>query len=62
MGEWTGIVKRVSFSCRVKIIPQVFQATPPAKLHILDPYLGSGSSKPSRIRKPPDRYGISRDP
>jgi transposase InsO family protein len=62
MGERTGIIKSVSFSCKIQIIPQVFQDTPPAKLRNPDPYLGSGSSRPSRIRKQPERYGISRDP
>jgi hypothetical protein len=58
----SGIVKRVAFSCKVSLIPQVFQSTPPEQNRNPDPNHGSGSSHPFRIRKKPDRYGISNDP
>ena len=58
MGERPGIPKRVGFSCMVTIIPQVFHPTPPEIRRIPDPFLESGSSRPSRIRKVPDRLGI----
>jgi hypothetical protein len=58
----SGIVKRVAFSCEVSYIPQVFQATPPVQNRNPDPNQKSGSSHPFRIRKKPDRYGISNDP
>jgi hypothetical protein len=62
MGERSGTVKRVGFSCKIKIIPQVFHPAPPASNRNPDPSHGSGSSRPTRIRKVPDRLGISRDP
>jgi transposase InsO family protein len=62
MGERPGITKRVRFSCKVKIIPTGFSLTPPGSIRKPDPSQGSGSSRPNRIRKLPDRLGISRDP
>jgi hypothetical protein len=62
MGERPGIAKRVRFSCKVKIIPTGFSLTPPGSIRKPDPSQGSGSSRPNRIRKIPDRLGISRDP
>jgi len=62
MGERSGTVKRVGFSCKVKIIPQVFHSTPPASNRNPDPSSESGSSRPNRIRRKPDRLGVSRDP
>ncbi len=60
--EWTGTVKRVSFSCTVDLIPQVFSRHPTGTDRIPDPKLKHGSSRPNRIRRKPDRYGISNDP
>ena len=62
MRERTGTVKRVSFSCKVHIIPQVFSRHPTGTDRIPDPMLKHGSGRPNRIRTKPDRYGISNDP
>jgi hypothetical protein len=62
MRERTGTVKRVSFSCEVEIIPQVFSRHPTGTDRIPDPVSKHGSGRPNRIRKKPDRYGISNDP
>jgi hypothetical protein len=62
MGARLGSVKRVRFSCGNTIIPQVFNPSPP----IFKPHPGpdpkSGSGRPRRVRRIPDRLGISVDP
>ena len=65
--------KRVRFSCRNVFIPQVFSGTPPDSSckqlmdsrnpsSVPDPFLKNGSSRPTRVRNQPDRYGFSRSP
>ena len=62
MGERLGIVKSVRFSCEKSIIPQVFNPTPPNSIPHPDPDPTSVSGRPRRVRRPPDRLGISVDP
>jgi hypothetical protein len=57
-----GIVKSVRFSCEKTIIPQVFKPTPPSFIPHPDPDPISVSGRPRRVRRPPDRLGISVDP
>jgi hypothetical protein len=57
-----GIVKSVRFSCEKSIIPQVFNPTPPNSIPHPDPDPTSVSGRPRRVRRPPDRLGISVDP
>jgi transposase InsO family protein len=62
MGARLGCVKRVRFSCENTIIPQVFNPSPPSSKPHPDPDLKSGSGRPRRVRRIPDRLGISVDP
>ena len=64
-------IKRVRFSCRVDIIPQVFSRTPPdiPRCQSPDSFQAIGpdppvrrSGRPIRFRRPPDRYGIGPSP
>ena len=59
MGERLGIAKRVRFSCEVKIITtQVFNPSPPKEIPHPDPDSLSGSGRPRRSRRKPERLGI----
>jgi hypothetical protein len=62
MGARWGPVKRVRFSCGNTIIPQVFNPSPPIFKPHPDPDLISVSGRPRRVRRSPDRLGISVDP
>ncbi len=62
MGARLGPVKRVRFSCGNTIIPQVFNPSPPTFKPHPDPDLLSVSGRPRRVRRSPDRLGISVDP
>ncbi len=59
MGERLGLDKRVRFSCGATIIPpQVFNPAPPNVKPHPDPDLTSGSGRPRRSRRKPERLGI----
>jgi hypothetical protein len=62
MGARLGQVKRVRFSCVKIVIPQVFNPSPPKFTPHPDPDPSSVSGRPRRIRRSPDRLGISDDP
>jgi hypothetical protein len=62
MGARLGPVKCVRFSCEKVIIPQVFNPAPPTSIPLPDPESLSVSGRPRRIRRSPDRLGISVDP
>jgi hypothetical protein len=62
MGARLGPVKRVRFSCGSTIIPQVFNPSPPIFKPHPDPDPISVSGRPRRVRRSPDRLGISVDP
>jgi hypothetical protein len=62
MGARLGSAKRVRFSCRTTIIPQVFNPSPPYSIPHPDPDPSSVSGRPRRFRRSPDRLGISVDP
>ncbi len=57
-----GLVKSVRFSCEKTIIPQVFKPTPPSSIPHPDPDPTSVSARQRRVRRSPDRLGISVDP
>jgi len=59
MGERLGLVKRVRFSCGTTVIPpQVFNPSPPKVKPHPDPDLTSGSGRPRRSRRKPERLGV----
>ena len=62
MGARLGSAKRVRFSCETTIIPQVFNPSPPHSIPHPDPDPSSVSGRPRRVRRSPDRLGISVDP
>ena len=62
MGARLGLDKSVRFSCENTVIPQVFKPTPPSCIPHPDPDSTSVSGRPRRIRRSPDRLGISVDP
>jgi transposase InsO family protein len=62
MGARLGLEKRVRFSCGNTIIPQVFNPSPPSFKPLPDPDPISVSGRPRRVRRSPDRLGISVDP
>jgi hypothetical protein len=62
MGARLGTAKRVRFSCEKIIIPQVFNPPPPNVKPQPDPDPTSVSGRPRRVRRSPDRLGISADP
>ncbi len=62
MGARLGSAKRVRFSCGNTIIPQVFNPSPPNSKPHPDPDPPSVSGRPRRVRRSPDRLGISVDP
>jgi hypothetical protein len=62
MGAQLGLAKRVRFSCGNTIIPQVFNPSPPSFKPHPDPDPISVSGRPHRVRRSPDRLGISVDP
>jgi hypothetical protein len=62
MGARLGPVKCVRFSCGNTIIPQVFNPAPPTSKPHPDPDPISVSGRPHRVRRSPDRLGISVDP
>jgi hypothetical protein len=62
MGARLGPTKRVRFSCEKIVIPQVFNPSPPNFKPHPDPDPSSVSGRPRRVRRSPDRLGISVDP
>jgi hypothetical protein len=62
MGARLGSAKRVRFSCGNTIIPQVFNPSPPNFKPHPDPDPISVSGRPCRVRRSPNRLGISVDP
>jgi cleavage and polyadenylation specificity factor subunit 1 len=62
MGARLGSAKSVRFSCGKTIIPQVFNPAPPTSRPHPDPDPISVSGRPRRVRRSPDRLGISVDP
>jgi hypothetical protein len=62
MGARLGPAKSVRFSCGNTIIPQVFNPAPPTSRSHPDPDPISVSGRPRRVRRSPDRLGISVDP
>jgi hypothetical protein len=62
MGARLGPTKRVRFSCGNTIFLEVFNPSPPSYKPLPDPDPISVSGRPPRVRRIPDRLGISVDP